>query len=74
MGVPNEGMREAILRAQTIETRVDKDVDFARLAKMTPGFVGADLRDLVGKGRNMVYGPISRGLGTTSSKSQDPTD
>jgi len=49
MGVPNEQMREHILRAQTRETPLTEDVDFAILAKMTPGFVGADLRDLVGK-------------------------
>ncbi|KAF2403548.1 AAA family ATPase/60S ribosome export protein-like protein Rix7 [Trichodelitschia bisporula] len=49
MGVPNEAMREAILRAQTRDTPLAPDVDFATLAKMTPGFVGADLRDLVGK-------------------------
>jgi ribosome biogenesis ATPase len=49
MGVPNEAMREQILRAQTRDTPLADDVDFSRLAKMTPGFVGADLRDLVGK-------------------------
>jgi len=49
MGVPNETTREHILRAQTRKTPVAPDVDFARLAQMTPGFVGADLKDLVGK-------------------------
>ncbi|KAG9900643.1 AAA-domain-containing protein, partial [Aureobasidium melanogenum] len=49
MGVPNEPMREKILRTQTRNTPISSDVDFPRLAKMTPGFVGADLRDLVGK-------------------------
>ena len=49
MGVPNEPMREKILRTQTRNTPISDDVDFPRLAKMTPGFVGADLRDLVGK-------------------------
>lgn len=49
MGVPNEPMREAILRTQTRNTPLADDVDFARLAKMTPGYVGADLKDLVGK-------------------------
>ncbi|KAF1356693.1 P-loop containing nucleoside triphosphate hydrolase protein [Delphinella strobiligena] len=49
MGVPNEPMREAILRTQMRNTPVADDVDFPRLAKMTPGYVGADLRDLVGK-------------------------
>ena len=49
MGVPNESMREQILRALTRTTPVSEDVDFATLAKRTPGFVGADLRDLVDK-------------------------
>lgn len=49
MGVPNESMREQILRAQTRDTNVAPDIDFARLAKMTAGFVGADLKDLVSK-------------------------
>ncbi|KAF2433276.1 AAA-domain-containing protein [Tothia fuscella] len=49
MGVPNESMRAQILRAQTRKTPVDDDVDFTLLAKMTAGFVGADLVDLIGK-------------------------
>jgi hypothetical protein len=49
MGVPNETMREQILRALTRHTPVSVDIDFASLAKKTPGFVGADLRDLVDK-------------------------
>jgi ribosome biogenesis ATPase len=49
MGVPNEPMRELILRAQTRDTHIAADVDFSKLAKQTAGFVGADLRDLVGK-------------------------
>ncbi|KAF2152890.1 AAA-domain-containing protein [Myriangium duriaei CBS 260.36] len=49
MGVPNEKTRALILRALTKNTPLSPDVDFTRLARMTPGFVGADLRDLVGK-------------------------
>jgi ribosome biogenesis ATPase len=49
MGVPNEPMRELILRALTRGPSLDADVDFKVLAKMTAGFVGADLRDLVSK-------------------------
>ncbi|KAF4547875.1 Ribosome biogenesis ATPase RIX7-like protein [Elsinoe fawcettii] len=49
MGVPNEKTRALILRSLTKNTPLSHDVDFERLAKMTPGFVGADLRDLVGK-------------------------
>jgi ribosome biogenesis ATPase len=47
MSVPSEPVREQILRALTRETILSDDVDFALLAKRTPGFVGADLNDLV---------------------------
>jgi ribosome biogenesis ATPase len=49
MGVPNERMREMILRALTREPSLSTDVDFNILAKKTAGFVGADLKDLVSK-------------------------
>ncbi|KAJ9646292.1 Ribosome biogenesis ATPase rix7 [Knufia peltigerae] len=47
MTVPSEPVREQILRALTRETNLSSDVDFSLLAKRTPGFVGADLNDLV---------------------------
>jgi ribosome biogenesis ATPase len=49
MGVPNEPMRDMILRALTRKTALASDVDFQSLAKKTAGFVGADLKDLVSK-------------------------
>jgi ribosome biogenesis ATPase len=49
MGVPNEHMREMILRALTRKPKLGVDVDFLTLAKRTAGFVGADLKDLVSK-------------------------
>ncbi|PLB44032.1 putative AAA family ATPase/60S ribosome export protein Rix7 [Aspergillus steynii IBT 23096] len=47
MTVPSEPMREQILRALTRKMRLADDLDFKTLAKRTPGFVGADLNDLV---------------------------
>lgn len=47
MTVPSEGMREQILRALTRKMRFADDLDFKTLARRTPGFVGADLNDLV---------------------------
>jgi ribosome biogenesis ATPase len=47
MSVPSEPVREQILRALTRHTNIADDVEFALLAKRTPGFVGADLNDLV---------------------------
>ena len=47
LGVPSEAVREQILRALTRHMMLSERFDFRRLAKLTPGFVGADLNDLV---------------------------
>ena len=47
LGVPNEAGREAILRALTRRLTLAGAVDFVALARMTPGYVGADLHDLI---------------------------
>lgn len=47
LGVPNEAVREQILRALTREMHLSENLNFFLLAKQTPGFVGADLNDLV---------------------------
>ena len=47
MGVPSEAVREAILRTLTRDMPISGELPFRDLAKRTPGFVGADLRDLV---------------------------
>lgn len=47
MGVPNEAVRELILKTLTRDMSISRDFPFRDLAKRTPGFVGADLNDLV---------------------------
>lgn len=47
LGVPNEQAREKILRALTTKQNLPEDFSYRTLAKMTPGFVGADLNDVV---------------------------
>ena len=47
MNVPNEQMRQQILMALTRKYALSPEVDLLALAKRTPGYVGADLRDLV---------------------------
>ena len=42
--------REAILKVHTREVPLSKDVDLGVLARGTPGFVGADLENLVNEG------------------------
>jgi ribosome biogenesis ATPase len=47
LGIPDEKARAQILQISTKNLRVSGDFDYSRLAKMTPGFVGADLKAVV---------------------------
>ena len=44
---PDYKGREAILKVHGVKIKLDSDVDFLHIAKLTPGFVGADLANLV---------------------------
>ncbi|CAI1562923.1 hypothetical protein SEUBUCD646_0L00350 [Saccharomyces eubayanus] len=47
LNVPNEVSRLHILKKMSDKLKIDGTIDFAKLAKLTPGFVGADLKALV---------------------------
>ncbi|KAI1173167.1 putative AAA family ATPase/60S ribosome export protein Rix7 [Nemania sp. FL0916] len=47
LGIPNEAVREVILRKMLRTIPCADDVDYKELAKSTPGFVGADLEDVI---------------------------
>ncbi|CAI4034909.1 hypothetical protein SMKI_12G0450 [Saccharomyces mikatae IFO 1815] len=47
LNVPNEVSRLHILKKMSNNLKIDGIIDFAKLAKLTPGFVGADLKALV---------------------------
>ncbi len=47
VGMPNQDAREQILRALSRNLNLEDDVDFKELAKMTPGYVGSDLENVV---------------------------
>jgi ribosome biogenesis ATPase len=47
LSVPDEAGRQRILQALTRNLKLAGEIDFQALAKMTPGYVGADLNDLV---------------------------
>lgn len=47
IGMPNEPAREKILRSMTRDLALAEDVDFSALARLTPGYVGADLKHVV---------------------------
>lgn len=46
LGVPDEAARCQILSTQSRGVRLAGDFDFERIARLTPGYVGADLRAL----------------------------
>lgn len=47
IGMPNETAREKILRSMTRNLALAEDVDFAALSRLTPGYVGSDLKNVV---------------------------
>ncbi|KAM7200979.1 P-loop containing nucleoside triphosphate hydrolase protein [Rhypophila sp. PSN 637] len=47
IGMPNESAREQILQSMTRGFPLADDVSFKELAKLTPGFVGSDLKNVV---------------------------
>lgn len=47
IGMPNEPAREKILRTMTKDLALADDVNFSTLARLTPGYVGADLKHVV---------------------------
>ena len=50
VGMPDMRGREAILKVHTREKPLAEDVDLAALSKITSGFTGADLENLVNEG------------------------
>lgn len=49
LDVPDEDARAEILSLLTKNTKLDSEVDVTKIARETPGFVGADLAYLVNK-------------------------
>lgn len=47
LNVPNEVSRVHILKKMSQNLKIDGLIDFIKLAKLTPGFVGADLKALI---------------------------
>ncbi|KAL8706397.1 MAG: hypothetical protein Q9201_000543 [Fulgogasparrea decipioides] len=68
LGVPNETVRAQILKALTRMMVLSEELDLYRLAKLTPGFVGADLQDLVSTAGSAA---IKRFLDTLKTKATD---
>ncbi|KAI5863448.1 AAA-domain-containing protein [Durotheca rogersii] len=72
LGIPNEDSREAILRKMLRKTHLSPDFDYRLLARRTPGFVGADLKDVVSVAKNeMARASMSKLTQNTSEAEMD---
>ncbi|KAI0974782.1 P-loop containing nucleoside triphosphate hydrolase protein [Xylaria arbuscula] len=83
LGIPNEVAREAILRKMLSRIPVADDIDCRVLAKRTPGFVGADLEDLISVAQNdlatellsqIIQESSSSSMEVDSDTQEDPPD
>ncbi|PIN24446.1 Nuclear AAA ATPase (VCP subfamily) [Handroanthus impetiginosus] len=54
LGVPDESARIEILRVLTCQLKVEGGFDLVKIARSTPGFVGADLAALANKAGNLA--------------------
>lgn len=54
LGVPDENARVQILKVLTRDLRLEGSFDLLKLARSTPGFVGADLAALANKAGNLA--------------------
>ncbi|KAF5732860.1 Cell division control protein 48 C isoform 1 [Tripterygium wilfordii] len=58
LGAPDENARFEILSVITKNLRLEGSIDLAKIARTTPGFVGADLEALVKKAGRLAMGRI----------------
>lgn len=57
-GIPSEAQRLQILNILLKDIKIRGDIDFDAIAKMTPGYVGADLQSLVKEAGNRAISRI----------------
>ncbi|CAL1389388.1 unnamed protein product [Linum trigynum] len=73
LGVPDEDARAHILSVLTKKCTLEGSLDLLQIAKLTPGFVGADLDALVGKAGNLALRRIAA-LRKSMLLSEEPRD
>ncbi|NXQ53807.1 NVL protein, partial [Anthoscopus minutus] len=70
LGIPDEGAREKILQTLCRKLKLPEAFEFRHLARLTPGFVGADLMALC---REAAMGTVSRVLITSEEHGKKHT-
>lgn len=74
MSVPDEESREKILRTICGKLRLEGSFDYKKLARMTPGYVGADLHGLVAAAGVAAIKRIFSNLTKSSEKIETSTE
>ena len=77
LGVPDEEAREGILRTMTKTMRLGEGFDFKKLARLTPGYVGADVKSLTKEAAVLAINRIFQdvlGNGAIPAHSESPDD
>lgn len=75
IGVPSEEARAQILEAMTRKKSMADDVDLTALAKLTPGFVGADLQDVVSlAASDMIKNSLNQAMEKAMEVTSAPDD
>ncbi|NXR63054.1 NVL protein, partial [Rhadina sibilatrix] len=70
LGIPDEGAREKILRTLCRKLKLPASFEFRHLARLTPGYVGADLMALC---REAAMGTVNRVLITSEEHGRKHT-
>ncbi|NXM82863.1 NVL protein, partial [Oenanthe oenanthe] len=70
LGIPDEGAREKILQTLCRKLKLPEGFEFRHLARLTPGFVGADLMALC---REAAMGTVNRVLITSEQHRREHT-
>ncbi|XP_066402318.1 nuclear valosin-containing protein-like isoform X1 [Molothrus aeneus] len=70
LGIPDEGAREKILQTLCRKLKLPESFSFGHLARLTPGYVGADLMALC---REAAMGTVSRVLLTSEEHEKKHT-
>ncbi|VDD93228.1 unnamed protein product [Enterobius vermicularis] len=75
LGIPDEKARTAILQIVCRGIRLEEDLNMVKLARLTPGYVGADLKALAREAAmcavNRVLGTVVNSLNKQSKKSAE---
>jgi ribosome biogenesis ATPase len=70
VGIPDESARNSILRKMACKMKLEGAFNFEKIARLTPGFVGADLASLTKEAASIAIRRVYQGLAESTSRSE----